>query len=865
MRPTGRLVSLGALTAVLVVQPIPALAQQGSLQVSTAVQTLHGDPQRFAGQHPLEPDIGISWLQPGSRVGMFQIEIRGARRGDTLHTGRIYGALRDAKYGGIAWTIEAGDAYFSPGVSDYRFSNLFTPAVTFNGAAVTGRTEHDVVTVVAGRSTAWRSIFGNDPQGLGQSLAIARITHRPTNRLELSARGSRVRTSSLREFSYTIDASDQVGAGATVGLTSSLRLVADASLVSYRRAGVASRERDGSYLGGLSWLHSRGWMQVNASRFSAGDFPALNNPLHDREEVFAAAEQDLTSRTRVSGGWEKFRSNLNPERSASSTTPVPESAGTRGFGAFRVQLTSRSAVTVRGERGDRESRPVGPGFYSDSDTGMWAAEWQAAVGGTTAFVRYSGRENVEHLNETGSYDQRDALAQIYANVTRRSQIFGTAMLTHTAAGPGGNNYWQTGGGAQVRMGNRDLWLRGESTIARNMDLLTRVYVPRESLIIGVNGQMSRSTTLAFNVNLDRTPVFASAGSPWVTRSMVRVTRNLPTGSVYMANTIASSAAESGRGTGTVSGLVFADWNANGVQDAGESALEGIPMRLGNGHSATGHDGQFAFVNVPVGTRSIGLDTGALPIDFDPPAVSQIQVELSRGDAKRVAFGLVPLGLIEGRVIRDVNGNGKADPNEEPIDGAVVVLDSGARSEQARKGQYRFEAVRSGTHLVKLLIESLPEGAIIAGDAEVPAALSQGALSADVSFLVSVEKRPEIRRVFPSRGGTTSSSAAPPRSSTGRGASAPAATAAAEPSRDTRAETFAIQIAALNDAVRARSLVGHLKASGLPAYLVEPPATDPDAPYRVRVGPYPSREEAQKVAAKLEAQRGERLWVVRENR
>jgi cell division septation protein DedD len=539
-------------------------------------------------------------------------------------------------------------------------------------------------------------------------------------------------------------------------------------------------------------------------------------------------------------------------------------------------------VTVRGERGDRESRPVGPGFYSDSDTGMWAAEWQAAVRGTTAFVRYSGRENVEHLNETGSYDQRDALAQIYANVTRGSQIFGTAMLTHTATGPGGSTYWQTGGGAQVRMGNRDLWVRGEGTVARNMDLLTGAYVPRESLIVGVNGQMSRSTTLGFNVNLDRTPVFASAGSPWVTRSMIRVTRNLPTGSVYMANTIASAAAESGRGTGTVSGLVFADWNANGVQDAGESTLEGIPMRLGNGHSSSGRDGQFAFVNVPVGTRSIGLDTGALPIDFDPPAVSQIQVELSRGDAKRVTFGLVPLGSIEGRIIRDVNGNGKADPNEEPIDGAVVVLDSGARSEQARKGQYRFEAVRSGTHLVKLLIDSLPEGAVIAGEAEVPAALSQGALSADVSFLVSVEKRPEIRRVFPSRGGTTSSNAAPARSSTGRGASAPAATAAAEASRNTgvirtpaaapsaaarvqAAETFAIQIAALNNPIRAKSLVQQLEAAGLPAYLVAPPPGEPDAPYRVRLGPYESRDEAQRVAARLEAQRGEKLWVVREGR
>jgi len=50
---------------------------------------------------------------------------------------------------------------------------------------------------------------------------------------------------------------------------------------------------------------------------------------------------------------------------------------------------------------------------------------------------------------------------------------------------------------------------------------------------------------------------------------------------------------------------------------------------------------------------------------------------------------------------------------------------------------------------------------------------------------------------------------------------------------------------------------------MPAYLVNPPASDPDAPYRVRVGPYESREEAQKVAASLEEQRKEKRWVTRE--
>jgi cell division septation protein DedD len=416
-----------------------------------------------------------------------------------------------------------------------------------------------------------------------------------------------------------------------------------------------------------------------------------------------------------------------------------------------------------------------------------------------------------------------------------------------------------------------------------MDLLTGDNVPRESLAFGVNGQILHSTSLAFNVNLDRTPVLSSTATPWVTRSMIRVTKNLPTGSVYMANSIATAATESGRGTGSINGLVFADWNANGIQDAGEDALEGIPMRLGAGHSATGHDGHFAFVNVPVGTRSIGLDTGALPIDFDAPLISQIQIDLSRGDVKRVNFGLVPLGSIEGRIVRDANGNGRADQNEESIEGAVVVLDGGARSEQARTGRYRFEAVRAGAHLVKLLIESLPEGAVITGESEVPATLSRGALSADVSFVVSVEKRPEIRRVFPSRGGAAvSTPVAPVRAGAGRGAPAPAAAARpVEPRAPARSatpapvnagasartgqppQTFAIQIAALNDPIRARSLVGQLRAAGLPAYLVEPPTSDPDAPYRVRLGPYASREEAETVAATLETKRGQKLWVTRE--
>ena len=174
MRRMGRLAPIVVCAAGLLLHPQAVRAQQGSLQVFTGAQTLRGDPSRFAGQNAFEPDLGVSWLQPGTRFGVFQIELRGARRGDTLHTGRMYGALREARFRGARWTIEAGDTYFSPPLTGYGFSNLFTPAVTFNGAMRASpyrsndasgrrRTDNRMAKYLWQRSTGTRTIAGDRP------------------------------------------------------------------------------------------------------------------------------------------------------------------------------------------------------------------------------------------------------------------------------------------------------------------------------------------------------------------------------------------------------------------------------------------------------------------------------------------------------------------------------------------------------------------------------------------------------------------------------------------------------------------------------------------------------------------------------
>ena len=131
----------------------------------------------------------------------------------------------------------------------------------------------------------------------------------------------------------------------------------------------------------------------------------------------------------------------------------------------------------------------------------------------------------------------------------------------------------------------------------------------------------------------------------------------PSAATRWSATMANVMARHG-GTGSVVGLVYSDWNGNGVQDADDRPLENIPVRLIDlGNATTSRAGEFSFINVPIGMLQVGIDLSSLPVDFDPPPVPQVQVSLGRGDTKRLSFGLIPLGTVVGKVIRDANNNG----------------------------------------------------------------------------------------------------------------------------------------------------------------------------------------------------------------
>ena len=74
--------------------------------------------------------------------------------------------------------------------------------------------------------------------------------------------------------------------------------------------------------------------------------------------------------------------------------------------------------------------------------------------------------------------------------------------------------------------------------------------------------------------------------------------------------------------------------------------------------------------------------------------------------------------------------------------------------------------------------------------------------------------------------------------------------------------YAVQVAALRGRGEADTIAKRLSGKGYPVYVLSPLAGAPAAVYRVRVGKFKSRKEAEQVAARLEREEQFKPWILR---
>jgi hypothetical protein len=175
-----------------------------------------------------------------------------------------------------------------------------------------------------------------------------------------------------------------------------------------------------------------------------------------------------------------------------------------------------------------------------------------------------------------------------------------------------------------------------------------------------------------------------------------------------------------QGTGSISGRVFNDKNANGIFDGSDTGISGFRVFLDedfDGNLDAGEiskpvsaTGTYTFSNVPTGTYRVReVFRSGWRQTF--PALGYYEVPLGYGQTgKSLSFANTDTVLIKGRVWMDANKNKVIDSAEPGLSGWSLYLDrnnNGKRDKNEElttsdsNGNYRFFNLPAGTYRVRI--------------------------------------------------------------------------------------------------------------------------------------------------------------------
>jgi DedD protein len=200
----------------------------------------------------------------------------------------------------------------------------------------------------------------------------------------------------------------------------------------------------------------------------------------------------------------------------------------------------------------------------------------------------------------------------------------------------------------------------------------------------------------------------------------------------------------------------------------------------------------------------------------------------------------------------------------------VLVGRGVRAERGALADADVSAITPATEVAEHSTPQQAEAATPAIPAgSDPTAAPPPAPVDDLSYFNRLEKATApAEKLTPAPDKNPAPSVSPPPVAASRD-TAPAA-AAKPPDRAAVADTapadpasqgFAVQIAALNVRSEADAIAKRLSSKGYAAYVLSP-ATGTPSVYRVRVGKFPTRREAESIAARLQKEEQFKPWVTR---
>jgi len=160
--------------------------------------------------------------------------------------------------------------------------------------------------------------------------------------------------------------------------------------------------------------------------------------------------------------------------------------------------------------------------------------------------------------------------------------------------------------------------------------------------------------------------------------------------------------------GNVHGFVFYDLDADGVRDVDEGGVEDVVLNApGDKSDVTNRDGYYVIKGIVGKKASVSIDLNSIPRNYILTTPSLYEFSVSHGATKKFDFGVATRTDIVGFVFVDFNGNSRFDRGDEPIKGAVIVLDGKQESPTDDGGQFQFRKLSAGTHELTIDLKTIP--------------------------------------------------------------------------------------------------------------------------------------------------------------
>jgi cell division septation protein DedD len=132
---------------------------------------------------------------------------------------------------------------------------------------------------------------------------------------------------------------------------------------------------------------------------------------------------------------------------------------------------------------------------------------------------------------------------------------------------------------------------------------------------------------------------------------------------------------------------------------------------------------------------------------------------------------------------------------------------------------------------------------------------------DLTYFNRLEKQKATEEKLKPAQRSAAAPATPPAAPAAAPAAEPAGQSAQSSQSSQSSQGYAVQVAALNVRSEAEAIAKRLSSKGYAAYVLAPASGTPSV-YRVRVGKFPTRREADSIAARLKREEQFNPWVTR---